>query len=52
MTDLELKTILKLIDLRTVFEDVSREDYRKIIRNVTGLKNDITELFGDGKDSN
>ena len=50
MTELELKMILKLIDLRTCYVDASRENYAKIIRNVEGLKKDITDLFGNGND--
>lgn len=51
MTRTELKMILKLIDLYTVEEFPSREIYDKIIRNVSGLKRDITELFEDDKDN-
>lgn len=51
MTKTELKMILKLIDLYTVEEFPSREIYDKIIRNVSGLKRDITELFEDENDN-
>lgn len=52
MTNTELKMILKLIDLRITEECASREQYDKIIRDITGLKNDIRELFENDNERN
>lgn len=41
-----------MIDLRITEECASREQYDKIIRDITGLKNDIRELFENDNERN
>lgn len=52
MTKTELKVILKLIDLRTSVSDIMSENGKIIFeKDIHGLKEDITELYGGGNDT-